>query len=118
MTLRDFQLNLNLKLKGKLDKPDIGSISLDLSNKNQKCETVSITASLRSKAQSRAASRAASEAPSRGSSDDTEISLEADTIAKESHVTDLLNEAVMMDTVLEDIQVSSRPRPKHLLLGK
>lgn len=46
-----------------------------------------------------------------------EFSLPSETEAREDHIEDLLNQAVM-DTTLEELQSLSRKRPKGLLLGK
>ena len=122
------QLNLNLKVKGKLDKPDVGSVHIPILERSMeeddRSERVSLTASLRSKQNSRAKSRSEMiqeeffAETARDESEEELDSLSDDTVARESHVTDLLNEAVMMDTVLEDIQSESRKRPKNLMLGK
>ena len=118
------QMNLNLKIKNKLNKPDIGSEKIailetnpdhDITN-DDRTETVSLVASLRSGLRSRVQSRAASRAQSIVSDDDTELP-DDDTIVQESHATDLMNEAIMMDTILQDIQSQTRKRPKGLLLG-
>ena len=53
----------------------------------------------------------------RSESDSEEFSLPADTIAREDHIEDMLNQAIL-DTTLEEIQSLSRKRPKGLLLGK
>lgn len=114
------QHELNLRMAGRKSKIELTPTPLsDLPALEGDMEKVSLVASLRSRNNSRAPSRAHSPSrPRLNSDDDSEPDLDDDTIAKESHVTDLLNQAVMMDTILDDIQEVARKRPKGLLLGK
>ena len=98
-------VNLALDRKGKLNKPDIAPLVIP-EGVDERQNQYSVRASLRTR----------SEAPSVS----TVTSLpDGSTIAPDDHVEDLLNQAIMsVDTVLEDIQQTSRKRPKNLLLGK